>query len=128
MNWNEKAKAVADLQTEIAEMQGTILYLENRIVRKQIAIAEIVTGMDCPDIPEERTIDEVGRLSMTTMCREAVGQFNGAAFSHRDIKNKMLELFPGRYSTYSRQTFYAAINTLKEEGALLEAEGGFKRP
>lgn len=97
MSQSLKNKVVSDLLAEVRGLRDTILFIENRILHKEIAIAEIV-GMEqtadfVVETPAQHSPGAV-QLTVKQMIETILPQLNGSTFWYSDVKTRCLDQFP----------------------------------
>ena len=121
---NPELKTISAMLSEIGELQNLILYYENRILHKRMAIQEIFASAElreekpAPMVPENHTM----RHMILTAVRDLVPPFNSG-----HIKKACLTLFP-EYHHKILTNIYTTIKYLTRRGELLTVPGGFAVP
>jgi hypothetical protein len=127
-----------ELSLEIARMENLVLYFQNRILRKQIALEELFHAADCalesptaepalrpgPDPAQGGPFRKMNRPSAAFMIRDCFAQEAGV-FWYPQIKSKLQERWPedaGRV----RKGIYATMQFLLDRGEFMRAPGGFR--
>ena len=90
---------IAQLQREIAELESQILKCENTILRKQIAIEEIIQCRKCQmpavrirvETPSESTVKAPSAISLI---QGVLAEFNGHTVTSRELRRLCLERYP----------------------------------
>lgn len=127
-------EVVSGLQDDICGLRATILYCQNQILRKEIAIAEVMSGAErklevlAPDAPASATPPTEANSSGPTvrmMIESVLPELNGSTFWYSDIKNRMLAQFPERADKI-RRGIHPACQELFKRGTLLKVPGGLQ--
>ncbi len=139
-------QTVGQLFSDIAGLRQAILYLEGRILRKEIAIQEILNGAEVqadvampaaaihapppppaqPAPPAPAAPAPAGSgLTVVAMLKAVLPELNGSTFWYSDLKTKALARFP-HDDRKLRRGLYPAVPELIQRGILKRVEGGFK--
>jgi len=128
--------SISELMDDINAMRSTVLYLENRILRKEIAIQEILSGKECredqsctPPIsapPVTREPESPKGPSVKAMVESILPELNGSVFWYRDIKEKCLAKYPA-HEDKIRRGIHPACHELLKHGILEKCPGGLQR-
>jgi hypothetical protein len=117
-------------------MESLVLYYQNRILQKEIAIQEIIQGVMCktsvpiriempkvvkPFVPDHHPSLNFGAkaLSVTLMIKNVIPEFhiqNGGRISYKRLRSRCLKRYP-QYRAKIVAGFYATVQRLIEEGA-----------
>jgi hypothetical protein len=128
-------QAISDLMTDINAMRELILYYENRILRKQIAIEEIMHGKESREldvIPDRGAItsathDDFTRTpSVRQMLAGLLPEFNGTPFRYRDLQARAIQRYPGQTGRI-QQGIGSACRQLCRRGDLIKLSRGMAR-
>lgn len=129
---------ISQLFSEINELQKTILYLEGRILRKRIAIAELLEARECLGVRPDQTIKPCASESPTTpaprlsllsvrkMVEAVLPYMNGSTFWYADLKQACSEKFPGSQNRLTKG-IHRACSQLLSAGRIKRVPGGFER-
>ena len=137
---------VSGLLSEINELQNMVLYYENRILRKRIAISEIFAGSECredelvegvpscapsgaPEAPSDdfpiRNFKFRSGPSMPQMITSILPEMNGAPFDSGDLKKACLEKYP-EMGLKIHANIYNCTRLLVARGTLVRVPGGLR--
>jgi hypothetical protein len=117
-------ETINQLQAEIAEMRSVVLYYENRILRKQIAIEEIVQSAACrastPIRIEPSNLvtkhDPADAPTVPNMIRSVLPQLDGGQIHYKELRRLVFARYPEHRQKLLR-SFYGACQSLqKREG------------
>lgn len=121
--------------SDINAMQNMVLYYENRILRKRIAIEEILHGKECREsqtVTPQISAAPVGQPesnrgpSVREMVESILPEMNGSPFWYSDIKKKCLERYP-THDAKIRRGIHLACHELFKRGTLVKVPGGIAR-
>lgn len=131
--------SVAALHDEILRMQQEILYFENRILRKRIAIAELMDQSAADQArqgPPARpmgggtaTRRKRGRrpihslLTSETLASEVLPEITAAEFTTQDLKIAAMQTFQEDADTINLR-IHGAVRELLHQGVLIRNAGG----
>jgi hypothetical protein len=110
------SETINQLQLDIAEMECAVLYYQNRIAWKRIAIEEIIQSAMVRDeavadsIPEPETkplVEIVGDV--------ATAEFNGGDIDYKELRLRCVQRHPDQLKRFERG-FYTACVTLIGSG------------
>ncbi len=106
------SKVVFDLMAEIQRMEDVILYYQNRILKKQIAVAEILASAQVRK--ENKPEQKASRRNV--VCGAARAALNGTPMSAAEICSVVREQFP----LVKRNTVGAALYHLVKRGEFVK--------
>jgi hypothetical protein len=130
------------LLDEIRALRDTIAYCENKILRKEIAILEILSsepgaapsyeGMNdlmkkavaAPSKPVDAAPSP--SISVRGMIEELLPELNGSVFWYSDMKTKMIAKYPAHESRIRRGVHQASY-VLLQQGVIEKCPGGLRR-
>lgn len=122
---------ISTILDEINAMRGTILMLENRILRKEIVIAEIcdldVEHGSTNVSQQDGTAPQATRQGLTIiqMVEQVLPNLNGDNFLVRDVKKLCITKFPEDQDKI-RRGIYNACSELAKRNVIEEATYGYK--
>ena len=128
-------QTISELMDDINEMKNMVLYYENRILRKRIAIEEILQGKECreshsltpPISSAPAGQPESGRgVTVREMIESVLPEMNGSPFWYSDLKKKCLERYPS-HDAKIRRGIHPACHELFKRGTLVKVPGGIAR-
>jgi len=116
---NDQNRTISELFEDINRMESTILYFQNRILRKQIAIAEIMESQQVRHDDEARIKPGFKSLTVRTMVEQVLPDMNGKPFHYDELKRKCSDRFPSQVERIERGVV-PACHALFKSGALLK--------
>lgn len=110
---------LSQLISEIRELEKMRLYYEIRILRKQIAMEEVMHG-------RERRMEEVGEAPPVIEMVEAIlPELNGDPFGTAQVQAKCFDKFPSHKKKIQRG-IHQACNRLVKLGKLTRSAEGMR--
>jgi hypothetical protein len=82
---------ISQLMIEIREMENIRLYYENRILKKQIAIAEILNSLECRQDQTDTAVENPPVKSKRHLSEETRRKMSDAHKRRRAIRSKCLK-------------------------------------
>ena len=121
-------KTIEQLTRDIAAFRNMILYYENRIIRKETAIAEIIASMQCGEdfepVSVNATVD--AERSVIEMVKLTVEGMNGETLKPQEFLDRCVKRFPSQAERLERG-IHLAVFRLKETGLLEDFKQAIKR-
>lgn len=109
---DDRDSTIESLQREIAEMQNTVLYYENRILRKRIAIEEIVQSKVCGLTVEPVLRGEAPKEpSVRQLAQPLIDQ---GVSDYYELKKRLVAMYPGRSHSIKRGLWQACQGLIEK--------------
>jgi len=123
-------QSLSELVSDIHMMENMVMYYENRILRKRIAIAEILHGAECRAIStrEPAAAPVRGRPagqkpSVRQMVESVLPAMNGSPFRYPELLNVAGKKYPDQIGKI-RRGIRLACGELRRRGALIHVSRG----
>lgn len=137
---------LTSLLDEIRRMRDLITYFEGRILRKYIAVEELLSGQPCtieapaPASPVEAPASPVAAQaspvaapkpergpSVRQLILAALPALNGAAWARAEVLALFRRDHPGEVAAKVERGLYIALATMLKRGEICRVPGGFQR-
>lgn len=122
-------QSVAALQEEILRMQQEILYFENRILRKKIAIAELMDQAAAPPPARQGAPERAEGGSPATvreMAEAVLPSITKPVFKFSDLIRLAVDRWPENEAKI-RSAIYPAVKELVLKGTVKRVPGGLAK-
>lgn len=121
---------VSELTSEIRQLENTITYCQNEILRRQIAIQELfrIYTKEKEPVKEETCnilVPENSTVAALVIC--AINSLNGDTITVKDLYPKMLEMFPTERPRIRKHCLYNTLSALKRDKVLEKIKNGYKK-
>jgi len=125
-------KTLSELVSDIHIMENMVLYYQNRILRKRIAIAEILHGKECREIggmkgpPAAKPVRQGSTRSepsVRQMLEGILPAMNGSTFSYSDLCERLSKEYP-EYTAKICRGVVPACHSLFRRGTLVRVSRG----
>lgn len=128
------SETLQELLSDIRQMRDLIIYFENKILRKQVAIEEILSKSADENEPSEEPATEPPKVESTVpvrvnptviqMIKEVLPQFNKGIFWYTDVLKLCCEKYPESTARIKRG-IYTAFRELLNRGTIKRCPEGF---
>lgn len=123
-----KATVVIELLDEIRRLEDTVLYLQNSILRKRIAIAELLNRIEVEQDAAPVIEAPAEGFKLDGKIFEAfLNSLNGEAFSFSDVADFVCEKLPFEKRTRVYQKARYEVTRWLREGRAKRSDVGFIR-
>ncbi len=107
---------IIQLQEEIARIESLALFYETQALAKRKALWELIQ-LNATKSIEPIVVEQ--KLSVTSMVREALTQFNGGMIPYNELRNKVMLKYPADKKRISNG-FWHSCKQLTNEGKNIE--------
>ncbi len=113
-------------------MRNVVAYYENRILRKQIAIEEILHNQQCRELEESKNLQickgrPTHETSVFTILSEATAEMNGSVFQWQDLRQRAVAKYPDHAKKIVRN-LHPTGHRMLQKGILIRVPGGLTKP
>lgn len=136
-----RQKVISQLISEINDLRLTVTYCQSRILRKQIALQEILDGTEPESVAElpvsialVPSNDEAHpvaprekQISVAKMVQAVLPEINGNVFYYADVRLKIKEKFPDSDDKKVYRGVFPACDWLLTKKRIIRVPGGFQQ-
>jgi hypothetical protein len=135
-----RSSVILELLDEICRMEDTVFYLQNRILKKRVAVGELLNGVEpgeatnpilastaeTPPVAETE-LTRIPRINVSQRCRDYFATLNGNVFWYKHVADFVIQAEPHADIRGVKRAVYQTVSFALKKGQIKRCPGGFTK-